>query len=226
MHIKLYFSILFLALFNHLMGQANCIKFEPLLEGKGLVLEQQIYLPSLNDSIGITQFKCYLSNLNFENSEGLTFTPEQVHHLLDASDHTSLTFALPAEFDPVKMSFSVGVDSLINEAGAQPGDLDPMHGMYWAWNTGYINFKLEGQSNICESRNNKLQWHIGGFLKPYNSQRFIELEMKEYKQGHVAIDLSRLIELTDLSVDHTIMSPSDKSMFVADQFSKIFYWDE
>lgn len=30
------------------------------------------------------------------------------------------------------------------------GDLDPLNGMYWAWNSGYINMKIEGITPKCQ----------------------------------------------------------------------------
>ena len=48
------------------------------------------------------------------------------------------------------------------------GDLDPLKGMYWAWSSGFINFKLEGSCLNCGSEK-EFTYHIGGFIAPYQS---------------------------------------------------------
>ena len=42
------------------------------------------------------------------------------------------------------------------------GDLDPVHGMYWTWQSGYIQFKLEGLLRDSAGER-KLELHLGGF---------------------------------------------------------------
>ena len=43
----------------------------------------------------------------------------------------------------------LGVDSVLNYNGVHEGALDPINGMYWTWQTGYIHCKLEGKI-ICD----------------------------------------------------------------------------
>jgi hypothetical protein len=51
-----------------------------------------------------------------------------------------------------KITFSAGIDSLTSTAGIQKGVIDPINGMYWAWQSGYVNFKIEGKSSSCPTR--------------------------------------------------------------------------
>ena len=60
-----------------------------------------------------------------------------------------------------RIYFQIGIDSLTNVSGDLDGDLDPALGMYWAWNSGYINMKLEGKSSSCKSVKKEFQFHIG-----------------------------------------------------------------
>jgi len=44
------------------------------------------------------------------------------------------------------------VDSLANVSGAMSNDLDATKGMYWSWQSGFINLKIEGKSASCKTR--------------------------------------------------------------------------
>ena len=89
--------------------------------------------------------KYYVSNFTLVKADG-SETNFKNYQLLDASEPSSLTFALDSvlngEYTSVK--FLIGVDSSRNHTGVQDGALDPVHGMIWSWNTGYIFFKHEG----------------------------------------------------------------------------------
>ena len=56
----------------------------------------------------------------------------------------------------------LGVDSVLNYNGVHEGALDPINGMYWTWQTGYIHCKLEGNI-ICDSSRKSFEYHIGGY---------------------------------------------------------------
>jgi len=218
--------VLLFGINSQMISQENTFEIVPVLEANPLVLDQQIYLASIGDSLMITQCKFYLSQLIFESIAEEIYTPKKKHHLLDVNQRESLSISLPTGFEVKNVSFSIGVDSLVNVAGAQPGDLDPMHGMYWAWNTGYINFKLEGQSPVCERRKNKFQWHIGGFQAPYNTQRKVAIKNNPTQNNQLILDLSKLIASIDLKTEHAIMSPNVKAVLLANQLTQIFYWNE
>ena len=69
----------------------------------------------------------------------------------------------------------MGVDSTRNVSGAQTGALDPVHGMFWSWNSGYIMAKMEGTSPASTAAGQALNFHIGGFKGPYSAVRRITL---------------------------------------------------
>ena len=89
------------------------------------------------------------------------------------SDADSKHFTIPnvPVGDYTGITFTIGVDSLRNVAGAQSGALDPSNNMFWSWNTGYIFLKMEGTSP--ESPSKALVFHVGGFMKPYNAIRTV-----------------------------------------------------
>ncbi|MDN3675869.1 hypothetical protein QWY90_00740 [Flavobacterium paronense] len=69
------------------------------------------------------------------------------------------------------------------------GDLDPTKGMYWAWQSGYINIKIEGKSTSCKTRNNEFQFHIGGYREPNYMMRKVEFNCNSNDNITIAIDL-------------------------------------
>lgn len=86
------------------------------------------------------------------------------YHLINEEGTASKSFSffvMPTQYN--SLSFLIGVDSLKNVSGAQTGGLDPLNGMFWTWNTGYIMFKMEGNSPSSSVVNNKIEYHIGGF---------------------------------------------------------------
>ena len=90
--------------------------------------------------------------------------------------------------------------------------------MYWTWQSGYINFKLEGTSSLCPARKNKFYWHIGGYSPPYNTLRQVSLKTN----GKVSIQLDKLFEEIDISEEYQIMSPNDNAVQIADKLVFLF----
>jgi len=179
---------------------------------KPIKLNQAYYLPSLGDSIRISKLKFYLGYGQDDKS----------YQLCDIEE-TNSTELNSFKTEDGYMPLSIGVDSLTNVAGVQGGDLDPMHGMYWTWNSGYINFKLEGTSPACNSRKNKFQLHLGGFIAPYNSVRQIKLSVKEKSDTiNIKLKLDKFLHQINLEENHTIMSPSQKTMDLMDKLSQAF----
>lgn len=72
-------------------------------------------------------------------------TPEN-YRLIDLSDISSTMLPFERSFEKQVLLF--GVDSILHQKGVFEGSLDPVHGMYWAWQSGYINLKIQGITNI------------------------------------------------------------------------------
>ncbi|RYD74793.1 MAG: hypothetical protein EOP55_14645 [Sphingobacteriales bacterium] len=79
--------------------------------------------------------------------------------------------------DYTKIEYTIGVDYARNFAGAQTGALDPINGMFWTWNSGYIFVKLEGSSPKSTATSNMLTFHIGGVVDPNNTIRTFSTEI-------------------------------------------------
>ena len=122
-----------------------------------------------------------------------------------------------------KVSFSVGIDSLTSVSGALEGDLDPTKGMYWAWQSGYINMKLEGRSSSCKTRKNEFQFHIGGYMKPNYAMRKVILEPKKSNfTVEINVDVAELFSKLELSKINSVMVPGTQAMQIADYSVTMF----
>lgn len=139
----------------------------------------KVYYTAQGDTFTITKFKYYLSNFSFtdENERVLQLSPEYflVSDDSAASKKIVLTGLPLGRYKAV--SFMIGVDSIMNCTGAQSGALDPVYGMFWTWNSGYIMAKLEGTSPASRLPGHALQFHIGGYRGAHQSQRMVQLKV-------------------------------------------------
>lgn len=139
------------------------ITFEPKVKSANMALNGPFYTNNLGQDYKISKFKFYINSLVINNT-GKTAADTEQHHLIDAADGSSLTFAYegsPDRYNTIR--FQLGVDSIRNMSGAQTGALDPIKDMFWTWTTGYIMAKMEGTSPVSTQPNNKIEYHIGGF---------------------------------------------------------------
>jgi hypothetical protein len=111
---------------------------------------------------------------------------------------------------------------LTNVSEKFDGDLDPALGMYWAWNTGYINMKLEGKSSSCTSVKKEFQFHIGGYLPKQNALQEIELKIDENQIINIEVELSKWLDSLSLKETNSIMIPGEKAIAMARIYKNIF----
>jgi hypothetical protein len=188
-----------------------------------LVLDQTYILNG--DSISISQLKFFVSDMSFYNHDTLVYVFKKKHHLVDLTlpSSTSLTEKPESTISYDQLKFNIGIDSLTNISGAIEGDLDPTSGMYWTWQSGYINFKLEGSSPKCPTRHNKFQWHIGGYLPPFNTLKEVVLsDAKTTNEVKIEIHIGELLQSFDLNKTHQIMSPNARAVEIANRLATIF----
>ncbi|MFT6747340.1 MAG: hypothetical protein ACJAZ2_001691 [Glaciecola sp.] len=220
---KLIFASLFIA------SQAMCqhvIKFTPTFGNDTLVFNK-MYKSKQNDSLKINSLKLYFSSFVVKYKDGTTYTQTNSYHLLKwDEDHKAKTIALNLKQKPItSISFNLGIDSTMNTAGALDGDLDPILGMYWSWQSGYINFKIEGSSSSCKTHKNEFSFHVGGYLPPNNAVKKITLQTSQQpidKEINIGIDLSKFFDKTLLAKTNSVTIPSSKAVQAASILSKCF----
>jgi hypothetical protein len=147
------------------------------VNGQPLVLQGGSYINAAGEAFNITLFKYYLSNFSLTTVSGETITLPPAYFLVDEGKPGSKLVKLPAVPPDTyrSISFLIGVDSVRNMSGAQTGALDPVNGMFWTWNSGYIMAKLEGTSPVSKQPANLIEFHIGGFKGARNALRRVQL---------------------------------------------------
>jgi hypothetical protein len=91
--------------------------------------------------------------------------------LLDLADSASLDQQMSRPVNN-KISLLFGIDSAIQVGGVGTGALDPLRGMYWTWQTGYVQWKMEGAIRV-DGLESPLELHLGGFDGATKSQSML-----------------------------------------------------
>ncbi len=188
-----------------------------------LELHKKYY--SLSATLEIETFKFYVSNIEVQYADNTLGKSKNNYHLIDIENLNSLSIPIAAKQNNVisKVTFNIGVDSIASVSGALAGDLDPAKGMYWAWQSGYINMKIEGKSTSCKTRKNQFHFHLGGYMKPNYGLRTVILEaLKPVETLEIVVDLEKLFSEIELKKTNSIMIPGQKAMTMSDLAAKMF----
>lgn len=227
MNNKLAWIIIFFLLFClSLVAQSNAdslyVNFKPVF-GK-VPLEGTKKYVSNQDTLIVETFKCYISNIEIRYNDNTDFIQKNSCHLLDLSKSDSFKIPITKKSGKLisKIIFNIGIDSITNNSGALSGDLDPVNGMYWAWQSGYINMKVEGKSRSCATRKNEFQFHIGGYLQPNYAMRKVAVDVNK-KEIDITIDLKEFFYNVNLNKTNSIMIPCKTAMELADVSVKMFH---
>ncbi|WP_432671304.1 MbnP family protein [Flavobacterium sp. SM2513] len=229
MHLKTY---LLLALLFTFLGITAQTKADSLVVQVQLKFNQEdlrlnaTYISAQKDTIAFDKIKFYLSDLVFIYKDNSQKKQLPTYHLIDSDAIESQNFSIcySKEKEIIGLKFNIGVDSLASVSGAMAGDLDATKGMYWAWQSGYINFKIEGKSTSCLTRKNKFHFHIGGYLKSYEALRTVTLKcsIKEQNKVNLILDLGKLFSEISLKETNTIMIPGKEAVKMADLLPNLF----
>jgi hypothetical protein len=196
--------------------------FRPVFGEHTLQLSDTTYTLANGGTIEISMLKFYISHVEFLQNDSVVWGESNSYHLIDASDEKSLSISLPANSSPTHIQFNLGIDSTANSSGAMGGDLDPTKGMYWTWQSGYINFKLEGKSTVCKTRNNEFTFHIGGYQYPFNSLQKIKIALKNRESSTVRVDIEKILNSIDISEQNHVMSPSKEAIEFSKKVAAVF----
>lgn len=187
------------------------IQFRPSF-GQSKLSSDSIYKLNTMDSIQITTLRFYISNVELLDKNKTVWKDPIQFHLMDAFIEKTLAVNIPSTISYTKLKFNLGIDSTTNVSGALGGDLDPTKGMYWTWQSGYINFKLEGTSNVCKTRHNEFQFHLGGYQSPFNNLQTVFTDAGSKQNIEIGMDVQKIISQINLSQQHHIMSPGKEAM--------------
>ncbi|MCA0365723.1 MAG: hypothetical protein LCH67_16905 [Bacteroidetes bacterium] len=147
------------------------LNFDNMVGTEDLVMGSKTYTNTSGEKFTVTTLNYFISNIELKKADGSVLKYADQYFLVKESDKASQTVTLndvPAA-DYVSLTYTVGVDSAksVTDVSKRTGVLDPASygadNMYWSWNSGYIFFKMEGNSDNITATNKKYQFHIGGF---------------------------------------------------------------
>jgi hypothetical protein len=183
------------------------IELKSLYGAHELVLDSN-YLNGAGAELKFEAFRFYISNLRLAMNDSVTWKEEESFHLYDKSTgKNSFKLVVPANTHFNTLKFDLGIDSLTNVSGALGGDLDPTKGMYWTWQSGYINFKLEGKSHQCSNPKKEFQYHLGGYQKPFDALQAVSLKTGSKDRVVIGFDVEQFMRSANLIRHDHIMSP-------------------
>ncbi len=138
------------------------IEFKNEVDGAPISSEGLIYSNEAQEAYSIDLLKYYISYISLTNDQGLSVEVYD-HKLIDALStvNNSISVKDIPDGNYTNIVFHLGVDHQHNHTGDQAGDLDPIYGMLWTWNTGYIFFKHEGMYTKADGTNEALLYHLG-----------------------------------------------------------------
>jgi hypothetical protein len=145
------------------------IQFRAYVHGEPLLMNKKYQNP-FGETFEISRFRFYAGRIAPVYSDtGFKTNISSAYHLIDFSDSSSTRFELAVAGGICNgIQFLVGVDSIDQVLGAQSG-LDPVKGMFWTWNSGYLSFKIEGYSPLSTQPAHLIAYHIGGYRYAYNT---------------------------------------------------------
>lgn len=224
------FLFLMVGLF-HLCGQKSAEKsvslfFRPMFREENLDLAKK-YSMENGDSIQLHVFKFYVSGIEFIDNNSCVFHEPHSYHLIDAANSSTFNVQIKRN-ENVKsdgLQFLLGIDSATNAAGIGSQDLDPTKGMYWAWQSGYINMKIEGEIFHANHQRETFEFHLGGFLPPFLACQHIRLSgLQNNLSTSIVIhtNVDKFLSQIDFSKKQQVMSPSEKAVMLSQKTVSMF----
>jgi len=199
------------------------LRFDPLFGKNNAVVMDSVYLFDDNKPVKFETLKFYISGIQLFNNAKLVWREKKSFHLCGTdSSNKNIPLNIPASAEFTQLTFNLGIDSVTNVSGALGGDLDPTKGMYWTWQNGYVNFKLEGKSEKSKDPKKEFQFHLGGYSGADKTLQTITLNCVYKKEIGIVIDLKQFMNSTDLEKKHHIMSPGEAAVILSQMAAKCF----
>ena len=183
------------------------LSFQPVCNGNFAALPGACMVSGSEVQVQVIRF--YISAVELYSKGKRVWQEQNSYHLVDFSNPATMQhlLGLPDGKTFDKIRFNLGIDSVTNVSGAMDGDLDPAKGMYWAWQSGYINFKMEGSMPFPDGIPHEFQFHLGGYASPHATLQTIELAVPEGGNVKIGFDAARFLAGVNISEAQSIMSP-------------------
>ncbi|MDP4717438.1 MAG: endonuclease/exonuclease/phosphatase family protein [Flavobacteriales bacterium] len=199
------------------------VEFEQMnskLEGRFQFNINKTPLEYTDSLLHIETLKCYVGHIEIlDRNRQIIGRDSFSYRLLDFHNSNSLNFSVNTNSNYASyVRLTLGVDSITNAAGVHCCALDPANGMYWSWQSGYIQFKLEGK----EKDGNALNLHLGGFSNAYMSSITDDIPILRMVTGGpvlppdrrsqvltIHLKLDSFMELVHANKEYSLMSPNN-----------------
>ena len=196
------------------------IEFVPLWGEQKLLLNCPLSFGD-KDTLIVEKLRWYISGVKLKQGIRTVFEDSEKARLLDAGDSGTLTFKMKLGETEAwdALVFNAGIDSQTNCSGALTGDLDPVKGMYWTWQSGYINTKIEALS----MGGKEWQLHLGGYREPFACIRNMVLETPvDTAVLTVGLNLKLLMEKARKEQINRTMQPGKNAFDLSNEWAKGF----
>ena len=182
---------------------------------------QHVYLIQNKESISFSTLKIYFSDFRFKDKISGQITSIDTLFFYDLSDSSSNSlFNELSLINFESVAFTLGLDSSKNVSGELENAYDPLLGMYWAWNTGYINLKIMGESSAVPTNSHEFEFHLGGYRSPFATAQTIQIDLNDQ---YIYFDLEKLFsESINLTKNHHIMLPCKDAFLISQGISACF----
>ena len=196
------------------------LKIVPAWNDKPLEL-QYVYLTKNNDTINFSTLKMYLSDFRFKEKVGGQVIKIDTLIFFDLSDSSTHSFFNDLNLSNYEsVNFTLGLDSSKNVSGELENAYDPLLGMYWAWNTGYINLKIMGESSAVPTNSHEFEFHLGGYRSPFATAQTIQIDLNDQ---FIYFEVEKLFsENINLTKNHHIMLPCKDAFLISQGISACF----
>ncbi|MCX8479289.1 MAG: hypothetical protein ORN56_05825 [Chitinophagales bacterium] len=224
--IRIFIGLLLLQHSSLLAKNKIEVNFAATYNGASLVLPKEAKTPNEINSLEITKVRFYISQVQLFKEGKCVFKDPSPGHLIDLSDSgkskISLISKKKIDFDAIQ--FMIGIDSATTYKGIEKGDLDPSNEMYWSWQSGYINFKLEGYSPFCikERPKHEFHYHIGGYHFYENTCNEVRLNTTSSNSIRIDLHLEQVLQDALLQEVAHVQLPGTKAASIATSFAHCF----
>jgi len=192
------------------------------------------YINSSGETFKVNTLQYILSNFKLRKKDGTEITLPNTYFLVDPSVSPIIAINKVPEGVYTGISYLVGVDSATTAGGAKTGALDPVNGMYWTWQTGYINFRMVGTSPASSYSTKVFDYDVGGFIAPNQTVQFvnhdfmadtlairtdalpflhINVDILEFFKSPVDISIAKVSSILDSGADAVMAAKNYKDMF-------------
>ena len=231
------------------------VNFDNRVGSQEVMLDSTMYQTATGEDYSISKLKYYISNIVLTTEKGSVYTVPQneSYFLIDEEDMNSQEISLTVPSgNYASIQFMIGVDSMRNTAdlSQRTGVLDiagRAEDMYWTWNSGYIFFKMEGESPDLPMDTSSMMgmgqmymYHIGGY-GGYDSPTINNVKTKtltfDGEIAEVRTDMSPEVHLTMDAAkifsgstnfglnDYRMVMFSDFSTSIANNYINAFAFD-